>query len=128
MAFKMGPIKNYARLQKKINFLGQRMVPVYKKTMIEALLVVKRESMINTPVDTSNLRASHDIKIGRTSERGISGTVFNSASYAWYVHEFTWMRLNNGVHKFLELALQTSRAKIKRLFVYNINKSLKDLL
>ena len=60
------------------------------------------------PVDTGNLRDS-----GRVvqSDSDNSCLVVFDASYAWFVHEFTWRNIIStgnpyGIHKFLEVAYQ----------------------
>ena len=125
---KVTEIKGIDKLIGKMRRLTDtKLVKAYDASMAVALLNVRRDSMANSPVDTGNLRKSHHTKKTKATTAGVSGKVWNSANYAIYVHEMTWTKLNSGKHKFLELAVQTSRAKIKRNIATILRKSLRGI-
>lgn len=125
---KVVEIKGIDKLVRKMQRLTDtKLVKAYDAAMAVTLAAVKHDSMANTPVDTGNLRASHHTKKTKATPIGVSGKVWNSANYAIYVHEKTWTKLNSGKHKFLELAVQSSKAKIKRNMVAILRKSLRGM-
>lgn len=120
-------IRGIDRLIQKMQSLTDiKLVKAYDASMAVTLLNVRRDSMANTPVDTGNLRASHHTKKTKATPTGVSGKVWNSANYAIYVHEMTWTKLRSGRHKFLEYAVQSSRAKTKRNIATILRKTLRN--
>lgn len=119
-------VRGINRLIHKMQRLSDStLVKAYNASMAVTLLNVKNESMANTPVDTGNLRASHHTKKSKATPVGVNGEVWNSANYAVYVHEMTWTKLRSGRHKFLEYAVQSSRAKTKRNIATILRKALR---
>lgn len=80
--------------------------------VMSALLVVKRDSVKMTPVDTGNLRASCYTDIFLTV-KGVVGEIGYTAYYAPYVHEIDKKYRKSGTSwKFLEKALIQNKEKI----------------
>jgi len=98
-----------------------------RAAMVKSVLDVRKQSALWTPVDTGNLRGSMDSKVCAKSHDVVTGTVWYSANYAVYVHEKTWTRLKNGRHKFLENAVYTSKARIKRNFSMALRKGISEV-
>ena len=73
-------IKNLKRLAKKMK--GN-----LRPCMTEVVTLVQKESMIRTPVKTSNLVGSHRSKVTKDGTSGVIGSVYLLASYALFVHE-----------------------------------------
>jgi len=121
-------IKGIDRLIRKMQKLTDTdLVKAYDASMAVTLLNVRNESMANTPVDTGNLRASHHTKKTKATPDGVSGEVWNSANYATYVHEKTWVKHPTGRAKFLEYAIQSSKAKTKRNVATILRKTLRNI-
>jgi hypothetical protein len=80
--------------------------------VISALLVVKRDALKMTPVDTGNLRGSNYTDVFLTV-KGVVGEIGYTASYAPYVHEVDKHYRKSGTSwKFLEKALIQNKEKI----------------
>lgn len=56
------------------------------KSVVKTTLKVLNRAMVKTPVDTGNLRASHQFKI-KNAANSITGEVFTKVKYALPVHE-----------------------------------------
>lgn len=56
------------------------------KSVVKTTLKVLNRAMVLTPVDTGNLRASHQFKI-KNAANSITGEVFTKVKYALPVHE-----------------------------------------
>jgi len=78
-------------------------------------LYIQRESMMRTPVDTGNLRASANTRIKQTA-RGASVRVVYTAAYAIFVHENLYSRHTVGEAKFLVKAVTQNLARIVLIF------------
>lgn len=83
----------------------------------QAALLVKRESMNRTPVDTGNLRASHETEVMNEGD-GPKAEIRVGAEYALYVHEMpesnNFQRPGSGP-KFLERALYENQQEVLRI-------------
>lgn len=124
---KIVEIKGIDGLIHKMQVLTDRLlVKAYDASMAVTLLNVRRDSMANTPVDTGNLRASHHTRKTKATPVGVSGKVWNSANYAIPVHEKTWVKHKTGRAKFLEHAIQSSKAKTKRNIATILRKALRN--
>lgn len=94
--------------------------------LTEAGLLVRRESMIGTPVESSNLKNAHygpivrteadgslSAEIGTGTRESLGGAgVNNSADYAVYVHENLEAHHKTGRARFLALALVENAKRI----------------
>jgi len=81
-----------------------------RRALMKAGLLVKRRSMLKTPVDTANLKQSHYTRpFGWLDPKVEIGC---TAFYAPYVHENLDARHNVGEAKFLENALNESKLEI----------------
>ena len=83
----------------------------------QAALLVKRESMNKTPVDTGNLRASHETEVMNEGS-GPKAEIRVGAEYALYVHEmpenYNFKRPGSGP-KFLEKALYENQDQVLQI-------------
>ena len=86
-------LKNSLKLKKAI-----------KASISEFAVNVKAGSMRKSPVDTGNLRASHQTEVA-VEGNDYTGVVFNTAEYALFVHESLSSRHIVGEAKFLENSL-----------------------
>lgn len=94
-----------ANLNKEIRALDNR----NRAGLAEAALIVKRESMIRTPVDTGNLKGSAFTEVISTAGRGTGAVIGYADSeiggYALHVHENMDARHIVGQARFLATAL-----------------------
>lgn len=102
--------------------LNRRIGEIENRTesgVLEAALVVKRQSMILTPVKTGNLRGGCQVSSTGT-RRSPRATIYYAAAYAPFVHEILrhW-KTGKKIHhapptqwKFLETALKEKASEI----------------
>jgi HK97 gp10 family phage protein len=112
-------IKNMAQIRAAFNKAPQLMTRELNKAIPKAVLVVKRQSMINTPVLTGRLRASH-----KTTYSNLKGTIFPSANYGLYVHEGTKFMQ---ARPFLADAVESEDSKIQGYFVKAVDNVLSSI-
>lgn len=107
-------LKGTKKVLKELNKEIKAIKGKTKIGMITALLFIKGQSIIRTPIDTGNLRLSHftDVKVMKDKIVGIIGA---SAEYAIYVHENLESKHTIGEAKFLELAIVESRNIILKI-------------
>lgn len=87
-----------------------------KSGIRKATLLVKRESLKRTPINTGNLRGSAYSLIEDRIIGGPRGEIGYTASYAPYVHEINKNYRKAGTSwKFLEKALKDNRKRILEL-------------
>jgi len=96
-----GQDKIIRNLNKQIVAMSER----NRAGMSEAALIVKRESMIRTPVKTGNLKGSTYTAVVSNMRTGVSGEIGYTAAYAVYVHENLDAHHNVGQARFLAMAL-----------------------
>jgi len=104
-------------LQKITGEARSKTEKVIKDALLKASLLVTRESMIKTPVDTGRLRSSY-----RLNYRPFRTEVYPTVHYAVYVHEREFTKTGKkvyhkvGMAKFMTKAVEVSIEKIKKLF------------
>lgn len=108
--------RGFDKFKKKLKNLEFKEYPrAYKAAMYEIVFRTKRESMLRTPVDTGVLKANHSTKVWSSGKNDVKGLVYNTTSYAPYVHEILTNRHPVGEAKFLEKALFTVAPMVSRI-------------
>jgi hypothetical protein len=80
-----------------------------------ALLSIKAEAQIRTPVDTGNLRSSASVTMTREDKSVVRGSVYYTPTYAPPVHEMTSSAHTVGEAKFLSNAVESQRGNIMKI-------------
>lgn len=106
-----GQDKVIANLNKEIRGMKDRS----RGGMKESALLVRRESMKQTPVLTGNLKGSHYTEIISDLRHGVGAEIGLTASYAPYVHENLDAHHKNGRARFLALALVENARNILQI-------------
>ena len=98
-----------------INQLEQTLPLKVAAALYQEALVVQKESMKRTPVDTGALRASHETSPPRWKGDSLEVTIKvggPAAGYAAPVHELTEIKHENGRAKFLESAVHEAASTL----------------
>lgn len=77
-------IKNLPQIKRAFGMAPQLMTQELNKAIKKTVFVIQRRSMMNTPVDTGRLRASHS-----TLFNSLRGTLYTDTTYDRYVHDGT---------------------------------------
>ncbi len=99
------------KVLKNLNKQVRRIKGQTTKGMRIVVLLIKGRSIVKSPVDTGNLRASHFSNV-TTQKNRIIGIVGATAFYAFFVHEDLEASHKVGQAKFLEDAIKESKGEI----------------
>lgn len=112
-------VQTMQELQALLSKLGKGALEQAGRALYQEALVIQRESMKRTPVDTGALRASHETKQPDTTGGEVSVRIVvggPAAPYALFVHERLDVHHPVGQAKFLESAvLEAARDLPSRL-------------
>lgn len=106
-------VSGLSQVTRNLNEQIERMGGATHRGLVRSMLLVERESKIQTPIDTGNLRGSWETSPIEETHRGpvISGGY--GAEYAIYVHEDLEARHAPGTNaKFLENAFKENERDI----------------
>lgn len=102
-------IKNLAEIRRAFQLSPKLMATELDAAIKKSAISIQRDSMINSPVLTGYLRASHEVTF-----TPLKGVIEPTANYAIYVHEGTYKM---AARPFLADAVQTNEQKVNDYFV-----------
>ncbi len=112
-------IKNIGDIRRAFTKAPVLMARELNKAIATAVVMVERDSKINTPVDTGVLRAST-----YTTLKSLYGEIGTNTSYDIFVHEGT--RHFKG-RPYLRMAIRSNQVSIDRLFTTAVNNVLHEV-
>lgn len=117
VSFKVSGIEGVVKALEERVKVAERKI---QKATQESVLLIRRDAVVNAPVDTGNLRGSAYSSVKREGRNTVGEVGFN-AKYAVYVHEID-ANYRVGGWKYLERSVNQNLPKIKLLFWEAIRK------
>lgn len=112
-------IQNLAEIRRAFGKAPELMTKNLDKAIKASVLLIERQSKINTPVRTGNLRASH-----QTMFSPLKGVLEPMANYAIYVHEGTrYMK----ARPFLKKAVDSENNQVQDQFKTAVQDTLDEI-
>ena len=112
-------ITNAAQIKAAYDKAPALMTKALNIAIKQGVLFIKRGSMINSPVDTGRMRASHGAEWGN-----LEGSVFTETSYAAFVHEGTKFMAGR---PFMADAVAQSQSDVDEFFTDAVQGVLNDI-